>query len=398
MTKTIQELQADLEMRSMDFLFAIAKELYTVDNYKAKLYGAGNKIGVINKILEAGEQRVETAILNTPDDGKRGRIKNTKPEPVAPEPEIIIKKEIQVVETIKHIDPISAALENVVKTALATALGKDEVTNIIRDEIKKFPPYKLDITVNNSPVKQIDGYARPEFKYALELAANRLNILMVGAAGCGKTYIAKQVAEALSLRFGSISCSSGMSESHLTGWLLPTSSGGAFEYVKSVFVDIYENGGVFLFDEIDAADSNTLLFVNQALANGGFFLPQRHNNPEVKKHKDCIIMAAANTYGTGGNIIYAGRERLDESTLDRFRAGVIEVGYDETLESNLVEPEILTWGKNIRRKINDTKLQRVMSTRFLLDASKLKRSGVPMDKLQKTYFHGWREDEIKKVA
>ncbi|HEY4084429.1 MAG TPA: hypothetical protein VGM43_00765 [Bryobacteraceae bacterium] len=48
-------------------------------------------------------------------------------------------------------------------------------------------------------------------------------------------------------------------------------------------------------------------------------------------------MAAANTYATGSNIAYAGRGRLDESTLDRFRAGAIEVGYDETLAKNLCD-------------------------------------------------------------
>jgi hypothetical protein len=49
-------------------------------------------------------------------------------------------------------------------------------------------------------------------------------------------------------------------------------------------------------------------------------------------------------------------------------------------------------------KINEAKLQRVMSTRFLIDATKLKRSGKPMKNLQDTYFHGWREDERRKVA
>jgi cobaltochelatase CobS len=285
-----------------------------------------------------------------------------------------------------------------VNRAVDKALNHAQLTDIVKKEIKKLPPYRIDVTINKEPVKKLEGYARQELKEVLGLAAHRLNVMMVGPAGCGKTFIARQAAEALDLRFGSISCSAGMSESHLTGWLLPRGEAGRFEYVRSVFVDIYENGGVFLFDEIDAADSNTLLFVNQALANGGFFLPQRFDNPEVKKHPDCIIMAAANTFGTGGSIAYAGRERLDESTLDRFRAGVVQVGYDATLEETLVEPDLLGWGRHIRKKIDETKLHRVMSTRFLLDASKLRRSGAPMKQLQETYFNGWREDERRKVA
>jgi cobaltochelatase CobS len=293
---------------------------------------------------------------------------------------------------------LGKALEMAIKNAMNKIVTKSQLSAMVQEEIKKLPPYRIQVVVNDTPIKELDGYARPELSNVLELAAHRLNILMVGPAGCGKTFIARQVADALDMRFGSISCSAGMSESHLTGWLLPRGDNGRFEYVKSVFVDIYENGGVFLFDEMDAADSNTLLFVNQALANGGFFLPQRFENPEVKKHPDCIIMAAANTYGTGGSLAYAGRERLDEATLDRFRAGVVQVGYDRTLEETLVDDELLKWGHQVRRKINEAKLQRVMSTRFLIDATKLKRSGKPMKNLQDTYFHGWREDERRKVA
>ena len=288
-------------------------------------------------------------------------------------------------------------IASLVKNVIEKSVDKKNLKKMIQKEIADMPPYKIQLVVNDNTAPEIKGYARPELESALKLAVNRMNILMVGAAGCGKTHIARQVSELLGLRFGSISCSAGMSESHLTGWLLPRNKGN-FEYTPSVFVDIYENGGVFLLDEIDAADSNTLLFINQALANGSFFVPQRFGNPEVMKHPDCVIMAAANTYGTGGSLTYSGRERLDEATLDRFRAGVIEVKYDDTLERTLVDKDVLMWGKKIREKITNTRLQRVMSTRFLIDASTLKMSGTTIEEIQKIYFHGWREDEFKKVA
>lgn len=303
------------------------------------------------------------------------------------------KKMKNIKDTAKAIDNISELVNEVI----LRSVDKKKLEGLIRDEILKMPPFKLNLVVNNEAPKEVEGYARPELKEVLNLALNRINTLMVGPAGCGKTILARQSAEILGFRFGSISCSAGMSESHLTGWLLPRTE-GKFEYTSSVFVDIYENGGVFLFDEIDAADSNTLLFVNQALANGSFFIPQRYENPEVKRHTDCVIMAAANTYGTGGSLSYAGRERLDEATLDRFRAGVVSVGYDSTLEETLVDKELLNWGRNVRAKIQETRLQRVMSTRFLMDATKLKASGLTLDEIRRVYFHGWRDDEKTKVA
>src|SRR5262249_40226256 len=162
----------------------------------------------------------------------------------------------------------------------------------------------------------------------LMLARARRNVLLVGPAGSGKTHLAKQVAQALGLDFAHISCSAGMSEGQLLGRLVPTGEAGRFEYLRSEVVRCYEEGGVFLFDEIAAADSNTLLVINSALANGQMCVPNRPHNPVAVKHPDFVCMAAANTFGTGADRQYVGRNQLDESTLDRFRIGQIEMDYD----------------------------------------------------------------------
>ena len=94
---------------------------------------------------------------------------------------------------------------------------------------------------------------------------------------------------------------------------------------------------------------------------------------------------------------YAGRERLDESTLDRFRAGQILLDYDQKLERSVVDAEVLAWGWSIRKRIADVKLNRVMSTRFLIDATKLVKAGRSLDDIKKIYFIGWKADERSKV-
>lgn len=207
------------------------------------------------------------------------------------------------------------------------------------------------------------------FERVLKLASVGLNVMLVGRAGTGKTALAYQVAEALELPFSSVSCTAGMGEAELRGRLLPV-SGGGWEYMPSDFVRIYENGGVFLFDEIDAADSNTLLFINQALANGRFNLDIRRENTTVRRHEKFICIAAANTFGTGGTHEYAGREKLDEATLDRFRAGVVAIDYDPALETKLVHPELLGWARNTRGKLEAAMIHRPLSTRFLIDCTK----------------------------
>lgn len=276
-------------------------------------------------------------------------------------------------------------------------IDEDAVRKLIKSELSAVAPKELIITRPDLTQFKTSGHVRPEFESVLRKASCGINVLLIGPAGCGKTHLAHQVADAMGRQFASVSCTAGMSESALQGWLLP-SEGGAFDYVPSDFVNIYENGGVFLFDEIDAADPNTLLFVNQALANGGFNLPQRKGNTYVKRHPDFVCIGAANTYGTGSNMVYSGRERLDESTLDRFRAGMIKLDYDNKFEMSVVDTEVYNWASKVRANIIASRLNRVMSTRFMLDATKLKMAGESLAEIKETYFIGWKDEEKAKVS
>lgn len=293
-----------------------------------------------------------------------------------------------------------AAALGALRDLLGVKVDTDSVRQMVVDEVKKAidksPVVTIEVKRPDGSAFTVPGHVRPEFQDILVSAACGLNILLVGPAGCGKTHLAHQVAEAMGRGFASISCTAGMSESALQGWMLP-GDGGSFEYVTSDFVRMYEEGGVFLFDEVDAADPNTLLFINQALANGSFYLPQRKGRTLVKRHTDFVCIAAANTFGTGANMTYAGRERLDESTLDRFRAGTVLLDYDTKFERAAVDPEILAWGWAVRKRIGEARLSRIMSTRFLLDATKLVKAGRRLEQIKATYFTGWKADEKTKV-
>lgn len=297
---------------------------------------------------------------------------------------------------------VAQQIASLFATLAGSAVNESRVREIVgqavTEALESQAPQRVEyhVTRLDGSSHKVDGHVRAEFSKVLRAAGAGLNILLVGPAGCGKTHLAHQVAEALGRDFASISCTAGMSESSLQGWLLPA-DGGAFDYQESDFVRIYENGGVFLFDEVDAADPNTLLFVNQALANGGFHLPQRKGRTYVKRHADFVCIAAANTFGTGANTVYAGRERLDESTLDRFRAGVISLDYDTRFEEQAVHPSLLAWGWAVRKNIRECRLSRVLSTRFLLDGTKLIAAGADPSEVRDTFFHGWKADDRAKV-
>lgn len=259
--------------------------------------------------------------------------------------------------------------------------------------------YRPVVVKHGSKRKTVKGTLPKEFERMVQLGSMRKNIYLAGPAGCGKTYVAGKLAEALDLPFASISCSAGMSETQVSGWLLPIGKGGQFQFVSADFVRMYETGGVYLFDEIDAADPNMLTFLNQAIANEGFYIPQRHENSYVKKHDNFVCIAAANTYGLGGDAMYTGRNALDAATLDRFRIGFIRMDYDDNVEAAIVDPDVLAWGRAIRDAVRRLGLQKIMSTRVMLDATDMKAEyDWTLEQLNESYFADWSRDEMARVG
>lgn len=271
---------------------------------------------------------------------------------------------------------------------------------LLMEKIQNIKPQTIERTVFVQPSgerRQVQGRARAELERMVKLASRGKNILLIGPAGSGKTHLAGQLAEALGREFGSVSCTAGMSESALGGWLLPLGEGGKFVHVPARFIELYENGGVFLLDELDAADPNMLLFINQALANKGFGLPQRHEKPWVTKHPEFVCVGSANTFGRGADMQYVGREALDESTLDRFRIGMIHLDYDTALERELAAPELCDWAIQVRGRIGDHRLRRTLSTRYLIDATDMLEVGDTLEQVKAQFFLGWREDELRAI-
>jgi len=276
-------------------------------------------------------------------------------------------------------------------------LIKADIAEIVKD-LPTGAARNVSIKVADRPTVDVD-LAHAALEDVVSLAAQRLNVLLVGPSGCGKTFLAAQVADVLGLPFSTISCTGGMSEGQLLGRLLPTGAGGQFEYHSAPFVDLYENGGVFLLDEVDAADENTLLTLNQGLANGRLPLPHRTHDPIAKRHPDFVCIAAANTFGTGADRVYVGRNQLDDATLDRFRIGTIDVDYSEAIEEALCPDATLRQKlQGFRTAARANKLRRVISTRFLEQAALMSKAGWSHARIEQALFSGWSEDERKAVG
>ena len=300
-------------------------------------------------------------------------------------------------------DPL-AGLMAYINAHIAGSVNEDRVRAIVSaaldEALSGVAPRVLEVHSAAGIVK-LEERTNPIFERVLGLVAQGENVLIVGPAGCGKTHLVEQVAKALNRRFGMLSGSAGASESQIMGWLLP-SDGGRFEYHPSEFIELYEGGNsIFLFDEYDAFDANMLLCANAALANGHITVPQRIGNQRVKRGENVGIIATANTYGTGADPIYSGRNQLDGATLDRFI--VVEMTYDAELEKDIAKAGGLNAGQierfhTLRDKVEKAGLLRVISTRALRKVISNMRCGMDFGMALQDLTTGWSADEKQRVG
>jgi len=209
---------------------------------------------------------------------------------------------------------------------------------------RKYPKSKTAVPM---PLNLVDERLEPLAKKTggvsayipamVSLAKIGVPILQIGEKGTGKTTNAEHLANALEkefdrdMPFGFASMTSGTSPGEFKGRI--TLDG----FLPSRFQAIYEDGGVFLFDELDAGDENLLTLLNSALANR-YFVNQQ--GKVIHQHEHAVPVAAANTMGLGANSRYTGRNRLDAATLDRWSMGRIRVDFDPTLAEYLFWKQI----------------------------------------------------------
>lgn len=253
---------------------------------------------------------------------------------------------------------------------------------------------RLEVTIDGKTAT-VSGLRHRQLEQLITYSALRMNALLVGMAGTGKTHAAAQAAEALGLPFYSMSVGAQTSKSDIIGYM---SAGG--DYVATHFRQAYEFGGIFLMDEIDAGNANVLIQVNAALSNGLCAFPDKM----VEQHPDFVFIASANTYGNGANRQYVGRNQLDAATLDRF--AIIDWLIDDDLESSLtVGLNGKAWYMAVRAArdyVAEKNIRALISPRATQKGSKLLDVGQSLDEvIDATMLASVPEDkrpDVKQVA
>ena len=132
--------------------------------------------------------------------------------------------------------------------------------------------------------------------------------LLVADSGAGKTTIAIEYANNKGVPYVLQQGHAQLTVDDLLGYKSITDG----TYFPSLMRDAVENGKIFIIDEIDACNPNTLLALN-SLKNKKFQFADKL----VDIHPDFRLIATANTLEYSD--VFNGRSKLDQATLSRFK-------------------------------------------------------------------------------
>lgn len=131
--------------------------------------------------------------------------------------------------------------------------------------------------------------------------------LLVGESGSGKTEMAVNYAKSKKQKYIKQQGHSHLSGDDLIGYISITDG----TYFRSLLREAVEKGHLFILDEIDACNPNTLLILN-GLKQEYFQFPDKL----VKIHENFRLIATANTLEYSEE--YNARAQMDKATLARF--------------------------------------------------------------------------------
>ena len=376
------------------------------------------KLGTFLNVTWAGTPMHKTLdtiqrIVNAKLLGVSAPVQPSAPAPVQPSVVVPAVKP-SALPTGSSLDAVIATMVANIMQTIPVGIDDEAVRNIVADvvdplaldtavaldrlstKIDALQPKVTQIVIKDRPTLTLKGVQHKAFSDIMMSVAARCNTFLVGPAGTGKTTMVSQAADALGLDFHAENLTAATTEYALKGFKDANS-----KYVPTKLREFFQNGGVYLLDEIDNANPNVLGVLNSALSNGFMAFP----DAMVKKHDNFIAVAAGNTYGNGATAEYVGRNPIDGATLDRF--AFFNVDIDESVEDAMLAGYALPsatascWVKAVRQSrqnVAEAGLRVIVSPRATANGAALLAQGMDMNKVYAaTVLKGAKQDQVEKI-
>ena len=258
----------------------------------------------------------------------------------------------------------------------------------IFEKYGKLPQKEIVVKLPDGSKKSAGGIQHEKFETIIKYLTADVPVFMSGAAGTGKSSIAKNAAKALGLEFYFSGAVNDIYK--FTGFIDANGN-----YSKTQFYDFCVNGGVFFLDEMDASIPEVLVALNAAIANRYFDFPCG----KVELNENCRFICAGNTYGNGADTQYTGRYQLDAATLDRF--AVVEIDYSDEIFNAVTNgnKDLIAFIRSLRKAAQTVGANLILSYRAAQNVTAMESVGLPTaDCVKQCIAKGLSKDTAHMIA
>lgn len=302
----------------------------------------------------------------------------------------LIKTTCQIVPTL--INAINE-YQAVIKTAVASyveEIARKQAEETARKQAEEAALNgKTVLALSDGTTVEVKGKVHPVFKEALEDLKEFHCIYLHGPAGTGKSFMCRQLAEALG-----VECYIS-SQSTLKYDLLGTYNVKG-EHIYTAFTRAAVNGGVWLWDEYDRSSPDSCTAINDALANGRVDIP---GIGMVDLHPNFYCVAAGNTCGFGGSSKYTAAQQQDYASLTRFLS---KISIDYCREMDLIvtnnDTALCDFVEAVRKAIKETSIEIDVPIRVLKPLQQKAKRTNKQRALECCLFAGIGATQIKQIS
>jgi nitric oxide reductase NorQ protein len=235
-----------------------------------------------------------------------------------------------------------------------------------------------------------------------------LFVLIIGPKGTGKTTLVRAFAKKLGKPLYSINFSLRTRESHLVGTMMMEN--GTTKFALGIIPKSMEEGAILYLDELNAAEADVLLRLDEALDDRRQLVIKEAGNPiTIKAREGWFVIATINP------LSHAGTKELPPQLLSRFPVRIymdyppedvviqivkMHVG-ELTAEQIKYMGMVVEFEKRVRQIATETMLPYTPSLRETIAFAKLLKSGVDAKTAVKLVYvnayYQWGGEVVQKI-